>query len=208
MYAGEPQLGAEEQKYPLDGISRISPAEGMWLYRLCREEKPRNTLEIGLGYGFSTIYFLAALQTNAAGHHTAVDPFQLRASSKWRGVGLQHARHLGVESLFTFLEERSLPALVSFAKQGRQFEVTFIDGGHHFDEALIDFTLGAALCPEGGHIVLDDTWMPAIRRVTAFIETNRPDFAAVASPVENIAVFRRTGSDTREWAHFVEFARR
>src|ERR1700737_3662988 len=105
MYAGEPQLGAEDHKYPLEGISRISPAEGMWLYHLCRQEKPKETLEIGLGYGFSTIYFLAALQTNAAGHHTAIDPFQLRESSKWRGIGLQHAKQLQAESLFTFFQE-------------------------------------------------------------------------------------------------------
>jgi len=208
MYASEPQLGDEGQMYPLDAISRISPAEGMWLYQLCREMKPQNTLEIGLGYGFSTIYVLAALKTNGVGHHIAIDPFQLRVNSKWRGIGLQHAKQLQVESLFSFFLDRSVSVLVDFAKQKKQFEVIFIDGGHLFDEALLDFTLSAVVCPDGGHIVLDDTWMPSSRRVTDFIRTNRQDFTAVRSPVENIAIFRRKGTDSRDWTHFVEFAHR
>ena len=208
MYAGEPQLGAEGQCYPMDATSSISPAEGMWLYRLCLQEKPQNTLEIGLGFGFSTIYFLAALETNALGHHTSLDPFQLQESANWRGIGLQHAELLGVASRFTFVEEMSIPALVDFSRQGRQFEITFIDGGHHFDQTLISFTLSAELCPQGGYIILDDSWMPSIRSVIAFIQMNRTDFTTIDSPIENIAVFRRTGIDMREWTHFVEFSGR
>jgi predicted O-methyltransferase YrrM len=191
----------------MDYLSRIIPAEGMWLYQLCREVKPQNTLEIGLGYGFSTVYILAALSANGVGHHTAIDPFQLHANKQWRGIGLQHARELGAEARFTFFLDRSVPVLVDFAKQERQFEVIFIDGGHLFDEAFLDFTLSAVLCPPGGYIVLDDTWMPAIHRVIEFIRTNRLDFAPVKSLVENISVFRRTGNDTRDWNHFAEFAR-
>jgi len=205
MYAGEPQLGAEDRQYPLDGISRISPEEGMWLFQLCRNNQLKTTLEIGLAYGFSTIYFLAALEETGGGHHTAVDPFQLRESSPWKGIGLQHARELKTAVQFSFVPEMSFTALVDFAKQDRRFDLIFIDGGHTFDTVLLDFTLAAPLCPKSGYIVLDDTWMPSIRRVVAFIRANRPDFAVVDSTVDNIAVFRRTGPDAREWDHFVEF---
>ncbi len=205
LYASEPQLGAGGRTYPLDYITRISPAEGMWLYQLCRQTRPENTLEIGLGYGFSAIYILAALYANGAGHHTAIDPFQLREDKQFRGIGLQHASELDMASAFTFFLDRSVPVLVDLAKQEKTFEVIFIDGGHLFDEAFLDFTLSAVLCPVGGHIVLDDTWMPAIRRVVHFIRTNRQDFTAVKSHVDNVAVFRRTANDDRDWNHFVEF---
>jgi len=45
-------------------------------YELCRKVKPQATLEIGLAYGFSTIYFLAVLAENGNGHHSSIDPYQ------------------------------------------------------------------------------------------------------------------------------------
>jgi len=57
----------------------------------------------------------------------------------------------------------------------------------------------------GGCIILDDMWMPSIRRVVAFICWNRNDFKELKTPLSNIAAFRRIGEDTREWNHYVEF---
>jgi len=72
MYHGEPQLGTDGQLHTIDAVTRISPAQGMWLYDLCRVAKPKSTLEIGMAYGYSTLYFLAALANNQIGTHTAV----------------------------------------------------------------------------------------------------------------------------------------
>jgi hypothetical protein len=44
----------------------------------------------------------------------------------------------------------------------------------------------------------------SIQRVVAFIRENREDFTEVETPVANIAVFRRTGADDREFKHFME----
>jgi predicted O-methyltransferase YrrM len=197
MYAGEPQIGADGQKHSIDGCTRISPAQGMWIYELCLARKPRNTLEIGMAYGFSTIYFLAAIERNGSGHHTAIDPFQLRAPGRWAGIGLQHARSLCPQS-FRFIEETSFSGLIRLSHEGKQFDVIFIDGRHLFDYVIADFTLSADLCPVGGTIVLDDMFLPSIQSVAAFIRTNRPDFEPVSTPIDNIAVFRRIAFDDRE----------
>jgi hypothetical protein len=106
---------------------------------------------------------------------------------------------------FRFIEEKSLFALAHFAERGKTFEVIFIDGNHRFDDAFVDFTLSAELCPMGGRIVLDDRWMPSIRRVVTFIRSNREDFEELKTPVANIAVFRRIGEDKRPWHHYVNF---
>src|ERR1035441_7047606 len=50
MYAEEPQMGRDGDKHTLDGSTKISPAQGMWIYELCRARKPANTLEIGVAY--------------------------------------------------------------------------------------------------------------------------------------------------------------
>jgi predicted O-methyltransferase YrrM len=201
MYNGEPQLGSDGERHSLDGKTRIDSEEGMWLYKLCVEAKPKTTLEIGLAYGFSTLFFLAAICENGFGHHTAVDPFQ----SPWHGIGLRHARTLGGSGSFRYIEKMSPSALVYLADHGEIFEVIFIDGSHYFENALADFTLSAGLCPIGGYIILDDALWPSIHRVVAFIRSNRKDFEELKTPVGAIAAFRRIGEDTRKWEHFVEF---
>jgi predicted O-methyltransferase YrrM len=201
MYNGEPQLGSDGERHSLDEKTKIVPEEGMWLYDLCREAKPKTTLEIGLAYGYSTVYFLAAIRENSVGHHTAVDPFQ----SAWHGIGWRQSRTLGMSDSLRFIEERSVSALVHFADRGETFEVIFIDGNHRFDGAFVDFTLSAKLCPMGGCIILDDMWMPSIRRAVTFIRSNRKDFEEFKTPVSNIAAFRRIGEDTRAWDHYVQF---
>jgi predicted O-methyltransferase YrrM len=62
MYVAEPQQGEDGQMHALEGNTGLSPSAGIWIYELCRRTRPLATLEIGLAYGFSTIYFLAGLQ--------------------------------------------------------------------------------------------------------------------------------------------------
>jgi len=204
MYAGDSQPGTDGERHPIDAATGISPAEGMWIYELCRTVKPQATLEIGLAYGFSTLYFLAALVTNASGRHTSIDPYQTKVPGKWAGIGLAHARRLGGER-FRFIEERSFAALTYLTETSECFDVIFVDGRHFFDVVLTEFTLSAELCSIGGYIVLHDMWLPAIQRAAAFIWTNRTDFQYVETPLANIAVFHRTGTDERQFKHFVEF---
>jgi len=204
MYAGDSQLGADGEKHSLDPAIGISPAEGIWIYELCRQVKPKATLEIGLAYGFSTLYFLAALAENSSGRHTSVDPYQLNAPGRWAGIGLMQGRCFGGER-FRFIEEKSFAALTHLADKSETFDVIFVDGRHLFDFVLTEFTLSAELCSMAGYIILHDMWLPSVRRAVAFIRANRTDFEYVETPVANIAVFRHTGADDRQFQHFVEF---
>lgn len=203
MYATEPQLGEDGQLHALEGKTGLSPGAGIWIYELCRRVKPLATLEIRLAYGFSTIYFLAALVENDTARHTAIDPYQ-RCAPGWCGIGLQQGRRFGGDK-FRFIEERSSAALIHLAEQSECFEIILVDVRHLFDLALVDFTLSAELCSMGGYIILDDMWLPSIQRVVSFIRTNREDFAEFETPIANIAVFRRTGTDDRKFKHFEEF---
>src|SRR5713101_2937997 len=166
MYNSEPQIGSDGKTYNLDGATRISPTVGMWIYNLCRETKPESTFEIGLAYGFSTLYFLAAIHANGRGSHLAVDPFQ---ENYWHGIGIERARFVGMTEAFQFANETSVMALTRCAREGIKFEIIFIDGNHRFDDVLIDFALAAPICTQGGYIILDDTWMPSIKRAVAFL---------------------------------------
>lgn len=201
MYDGEQQAGCSGT-VELDKITRITPEQGMWIYETCLGLKPKKTMEVGMAYGFSTIYFLAAIDQTGTGFHTAIDPFQ---TDSWHGVGALQARHLNMEQSFRLIEDFGVPAMSRFRTQKDQFEVIYIDGNHRFDDVLVDFTVAAEICPVGGHIILDDMWMRSIQLVNSWILANRKDFRSVPTPIANIAQFERIGSDNRNWDHFEDF---
>jgi predicted O-methyltransferase YrrM len=207
MYRSEPQRGVDGQLHPIDSCTKISQSQGMWIYDLCVSVKPKVTLEIGMAYGYSTIYFLAAIAKNQIGHHTSVDPFQ---RSDWHGIGLVHAQALaptkGSDSAFLLIEDRSDRVATDLARSNSTFEVIFIDGNHRFDDVLVDFYLYAPLCAIGGHIIFDDMWMSSIQTVVAFVRANRGDFVEVHTAESNICVFQRVGDDSRRWNNFRKFA--
>jgi len=207
MYRGEAQPGTDGRLHTPDNITRISPSQGMWLYDLCLAVKPKHTLEIGMAYGYSTLYFLAAIARNQSGHHTAIDPFQ---NSYWHGIGLAHANdHLpaaGKDTSFRFIEDRAEHAATDLARTGSRFDLIFIDGNHCFDAVLVDFYLYAPLCAIGGRIVFDDLWMSSVQTAVAFLRTNRADFVELPVTESNVCVFQRVSGDLRQWDHFQEFA--
>jgi predicted O-methyltransferase YrrM len=198
MYRGEPQQGTDGQLHPIDEQTRIWHRQGEVMYKLYVETKPRASLEIGLAFGFSTLYFGAALAKNETGCHIAIDPFQ---HSHWHDIGLQQMRTTQLP--MTFIDATATDALADL--QGKTFDYVFIDGNHCFDDVLCDFTNYARLLNINGLILLDDMWMPSVQTAVAFIKTNRLDFVPVSSPEPNLAIFRRTGPDTRDWKHFVSF---
>ena len=152
MYAEEPQIGLDGQKYALDGSTKISPAQGMWIYDLCRAQKPANTLEIGLAYGFSTTYFLAAIAENRSGRHFAVDPFQRKYSS----IGLQHVRQLGMSPHFTHIDELSFPALTHLADKALSFDVISLTAITDLTTCWWTILSLPQSVARAGHVILDD----------------------------------------------------
>lgn len=201
LYAGDLQRGTNGELFKIDLETRVGPEQGMWIYELCRQIKPKKTIEIGLAYGYSTMYILAALHANGSGSHIAIDPFQ----DRYHDIGLCQAEKVGMEQSFRHILERSVPVLGDFARRGELFEFIFVDGNHRFDDALVDFTLSAEVCPVGGYVVLDDLWMPAIQRAVSFIRKNRYDFVEVPTPIVNIAAFKRIAGDTRNWDYHIDF---
>ncbi len=206
LYNGELQKGADGQLHETDREVCISPEEGMWLYELCLSLKPAATLEIGMAYGYSTLYFLAAIAKNRLGCHTAIDPFQ---QSKWHGIGILNATAYGPRldagNTFRFIEDRSDGVATDLVRSGDKYDLIFVDGFHRFDDVLVDFYLYAQVCNIGGCIIVDDMWMRSIQTAVDFIRRNRKDFREIPSKVRNCCIFEKIGDDKRVWHDFVEF---
>lgn len=207
MFRGEAQIGTDGQLHTMTMEVKISPEQGLWMYELCVALRPAATIEIGMAYGYSTIFFLAAIENNRKGHHTSIDPYQ---HNVWNGIGLSHVQALvdqkPAQSHFTLVEDRSDRVAVDLARSQSSFDIIFIDGNHRFDDVLVDFYLYAPLCAINGHIIFDDMWMDSVQTVASFVRENRADFVEVQTSVTNISVFKRIGVDTREWNHFLTFS--
>jgi predicted O-methyltransferase YrrM len=171
------------------------------------------TFETGLGFAVSTLHICEGLLANGPGAcHVAMDPFQTRAAptagTTYAGVGLRTLEEAGVASLVEFYEEESQTVLPRLLREGRIFELAFIDGSHRFEAVFLDLVYAARLVPEGGVVFVDDTQLLPVRRAVEFCIDNlgwAVDGAGSDGDDHAWTVFR-TGPAARLHRPFTEFA--
>lgn len=188
---------------PLDGLALSPPQAALIAYLAQRCPTPLS-IETGFGMGLSTAVILGARRS--AGHsfqHLAFDPFGLPDR---RGEVVQS--YLEVEfDEFRRRRERSevrLGKLLS-THGSNSVGLTLIDGGHHFETIIADFRLADFLCCDGGFIVFDDAWFPAIETAISYIRCNRPDYALTHLAAPSMTVLQRRAPDQRDWSSFSPF---
>jgi predicted O-methyltransferase YrrM len=186
----------------------ISAGEGETLTRWVLREKATRTIEIGLAYGVSALYICDGLIRSGAPsvRHVVLDPFQ---SGRFANCGLQVLREAGVASLVEYHAEMSQIALPAFLKEGRQFDLGFVDGNHRFDSVFLDLFYLGRLLRKGGVVILDDYDLPGIRRAASFFLTNL-DWLVEETSTEDDGhhwVVLRTAetADSRDFRYFVDF---
>jgi len=159
--------GTEHRIFP----NSVTPDRGAFIRDVCRAERARSVLEIGLAWGLSTLHILESLLNNGASahEHVVVDPHQ---ASEFHGAGKQILREAGVEQFVEFHQDYSellLPRLVS---GGRKFDLVFIDGMHRFDNVVVDLFYADRLLKPGGVVVLDDLFADPVNFACRFVRTN------------------------------------
>ena len=106
-------------------------------------------------------------------------------------------------------DEISQITLPAFLKEGREFDLAFVDGNHRFDSVFLDLFYLGRLLRKGGIVVLDDYNLPGIRRAVSFFLTNLDWRVEEESPREDAHhwVVIRTAStdDNRHFRYFVDF---
>jgi predicted O-methyltransferase YrrM len=184
----------------------------------------RRTIEVGFALGLSCLHICAGLLRGSGdeGRHMAIDPTE---EPHWRNAGRQLVEHAGADKMVRLLEEESQVALPRLLREGAMFDFGFVDGDHRFDPTLIDIYFMTRIVRPGGLIVVDDTWMPAVRLAVAFFETNlglellpdagstafhwtarRPLSRGVPPGQGHMAVLRQPDPPVdRAWDHFERF---
>lgn len=115
------------------------------LIHLAREMQPKNILEIGIGYdAFSTHVWIHECGANV----TTVD------KRDWGAFG-HHFMEIHKER-YKFIEGRSEEVLPYAIKQGKKYDLIYIDGDHAYEGCKRDILLCQQLLAPGGVIVMDD----------------------------------------------------
>jgi len=148
----------------------VSWEEGAFLQSLVAEVRPQASLEIGLAFGVSALFICDALAATGGGRHTAIDPLQ---SELWQDAGRYAVERAGHADMFDLIEEPSELVLPRLVAEGRRFDFAFVDGGHQFDQALVDFFYIDRLLNPGGVVAFDDAPLPSVYRVCRYVLANR-----------------------------------
>jgi predicted O-methyltransferase YrrM len=166
----------------------ISCESGRVLYDLIRTGKPENTLETGLAYGMSALFICQAHCDNGTGRHTAIDPCE---ESTYRSIGLLNLERAGLRNRLRFFPRSSAEILPQLLHEKERLGFAFIDGRHLFDWVLLDFFYIDQMLEKGGIVVIDDLWMPGVRKAVSFILKNS-HYRLVRPPVKrHVPVWKR-----------------
>lgn len=187
-----------------DRVTALATPKMRYLLELGLTRRPARVLEIGLGWGFSA----AGLQRlGCVQRHVIVelDTGSARAVQGERNVRAVATRPGCLE----FCWGDSQHVLPRLCASGDRFDLVLIDGGHRYDDVFVDFHFARSLVIPGGTVVFDDTWLPAIRTVVSWVETNLADqWRRLSAPPDlSLAAFEASAApDRRRWDHFMPFA--
>ncbi len=145
------------------------PTQGYKLYRLTTEHDLQRTLEVGLAYGGSTLFFLAAHARRGRGEHIALDPFQYE---DYAGEGLNLIERSGLGERFRFEPVRSREGLRDLARGGEVVDLAYVDGDHMVWAVLSDLIGVDALLRPGGFLAFDDSHMASGKAALRVIAEN------------------------------------
>ncbi len=185
----------------------VGRAEGAAIRSWVIRERAASTIEVGLGYGVSTLFVCDGLLSGDVPdpHHVVIDPHQ---DTRFADCALQFLDEAGVRGLVEHHACESQVVLPRLDSEGRRFDLAVLDGSHRFDAVFVDlFYLGRLLRP-GAVVFADDYELPAIARAAAFFLTNRGWTLEEVSAKDRHtwAVLRTPAApDTRPGSHFIDF---
>jgi len=166
-------------------------------------------VETGFAAGFSSRAMLAAACDSLKPVHlTSIDPYQ---STAWSNGGSRNV------AAFMKAWEPSCPhvlrhdhaaipsgtALSDIQRAGECVDLALVDGGHKFDEVMLDMYYLVRLLPQGGVLVIHDTLMPSTASALSFLQRNLP-FKPIKLTA-TYAAYVKMRADARLWSFHAPF---
>jgi hypothetical protein len=143
---------------------------GFIYYGVVRALRPKHTLVIGSGYGFSVVCLALGIKDNGVGSLSFVDPsYSVIKDGPLRTIGGRDQwsdpekvrfrfRRFGVEDIVTHYKMRADEFFPAFERLGLpQIDLAFIDGSHAYKDVVHDFTEVAIRSRRNSYVFLHDS---------------------------------------------------
>jgi predicted O-methyltransferase YrrM len=143
---------------------------GFIYYGLVRALRPRHTVVIGSGFGFSVVCLALGLKDNGRGNLSFVDPsYSALKHGPFRTIGgtsqwddpqkvRAHFRRFGVERVVTHYKSTSKEFFDDYPERGLpEIDMAFIDGNHSYRDVRHDTLAVLRNARKNSYLLLHDT---------------------------------------------------
>jgi caffeoyl-CoA O-methyltransferase len=169
----QPLLLELEQHGRKDGITIVSRETGRFLSVMVHMMQANRILEIGTGYGYSTLWM--ALAQPPVGKIWTIDP-----DSKRTEIALSYFRRAGEDDYITIFNQEALELLENF--QQRNLDIVFIDADRSLYRAYLDLVI--PMLKLSGIVVIDDCLVGGLEEFNEYF-LSHPDLDATILPIGN-----------------------
>jgi len=167
--------------------SNISISEGLMIYKLIKQYKPKKLIETGLASGISTCYMLNAISSGDKIY--SIDPFQ---KIQWDRFGLinvyEVANELGLpKNTYHWIPEYSKNY---FKSTSDKYDFMLIDGDHTYEGALVDLYGSLKILNNKGILAIDDVLHDQVRKaLDEFMKTNRQSYKKINTSIKTMGFY-------------------
>jgi predicted O-methyltransferase YrrM len=169
----QPLLLELEQHGRKDGVAIVSRETGRLLSVLVHMMQANRILEIGTGYGYSTLWM--AIAQPPLGKIWTIDP-----DSKRMAVALSYFQRAGEDDHITTFNQDALELLENF--QQRNLDIVLIDAERSYYRAYLDMVI--PMLKLSGIVVIDDCLAGGLDEFNAYF-LSHPALDATILPVGN-----------------------
>ncbi len=169
----QPLLLELEQHGRKDGITIVSRETGRFLSVMVHMMQANRILEIGTGYGYSTLWM--ALAQPPLGKIWTIDP-----DTKRTEIALSYFQRAGEDDYITIFNQEALELLENF--QQRNLDIVFIDADRAHYRAYLDLVI--PMLKLSGIVVIDDTLVGGLEEFNEYFLAH-PGLDATILPIGN-----------------------
>lgn len=199
----------------------ISYRQGLFLHNLLKKHAPKKVLELGSGYGVSSVWIQTGITPSCT--HIAIDP--------WASHIPEISEYLKQRNYSLIRTATSQEYLAKNCKKlTGSVDLFFVDADEHFDGCLTDCYFANRILKTNGQLIIRNCWNPAVRRVCQFMLKNLPYrlhgvpkwlnwliinirpigmgwllYHSTHHYTSGLCILEKTGPDDRPWDHFRGF---
>jgi predicted O-methyltransferase YrrM len=183
--------------------SSIKSEEGLTIYNTIIKNNFTKCLEIGMGYGISSIYILLALKKSINNDKKLVS-IDMLESKQWKNFGMKILKFFEMIKYHQLIENMHYIELPKIVEMKENFDFIFINSWYSFENMIVILFYCSKILRKDGIIIINEIYQPNIYKCIKFIDNNYKFFKKINSP-PSLAVYQKIIDDNRSWDYYNNF---